>query len=437
MTLRLRRSSLLRHGALLLSCLPLGCLPPPEIVGGGLPTDGSEGTSIGDTSIGDTTDTTLGSADSSSSDGTPSDDSGGPIELTGSEWDLQFEPRVACEAIAPMPDGGAVIAVMSFDTHEGAVRRYDADGTLLWQRADGTRAEVVNALPDGRIVAGGMSSTDPPYRAALWVLSPEGDVQATYAPPSPPTPTDDTWIEDLAADSSSVAFVLQTQHFDGPVGDTTPPQGFKLGFAGLDLQPTWWATDFDAPWPNNSYAIVDLQRMASGSVRTIEGWAGVRTRQLSITGAVESVSGFPNDQSSQWLAAGDPGVVIEEIVESYYVPPFGFHLWGLEELPGLDITIPASDLGLDPPWVQVPGVHHHDGLLFVHSMENKTIMWVTKLDEDGAPLYQGVLDNELGGHFDTREVTQGVDRSFFVCGTRNEADGTGMRGFLLRRFPRW
>ena len=400
-------------GASLLCIASLGCAPPPESVGFGLSTDEGDGSSSGAPPEGTSTDT---GADEST---------GEPHVGPEPKWEVLLEHRTACHAAEPMPDGGVAIIAESYDTHEIVLHRYAPDGTISWQQSGGSKSFSMDVLPDGRIVVGGSSSEDP-NRAAVWLLSPEGDVLATYVPPPPELPEDQTWVSMIDADPSGVAFVVQ--HYRA-VTDYEQPD-YELAFADLDLEPHWWLADFkqvdleEGVFTLNQ--VMDVQLGAMGSIRTLEYGSPDRIRSFSPTGELESE--MPLDyRLDARLAEGAPGVLLEDTDEVY-------RLRGLEERPDLDVELRYDEIGVDPPGIGWLKVYHDGGnVLVADTKDIRHALWVSQLDADGTPIDERTLDPGMDDDMTFVASAPGPDDSVYFCGYYSEQD----RGFLARRYPAW
>lgn len=415
MTIRLARPFVTHGVAALLTTLSLGCLPLPESLGEGLVTDdgpGSDGSS--------TTSTPDPSSTGEASEGT----SDGANHEPDPEWELELETDTACQAVEPMPDGGVVAIVEILDgSGVRMLRRYAPDGTLLWEQPAGAAYFSISTLPDGRIVAGG--STGDPNRAAVWMLSPEGEVQAFYEPPAPGSSEVKTWVDMVDATPSHVAFVVvrfqPKEMFD---------YAFELAFADLDLEPSWWRTDFVGELGVST--ILYTQLAASGSVRTLEVQGSRRLRTFTPTGDLESEEPLPFEPGENYpaLSQGDPGILIEDVLAT------GYRLRGLEERPGFEVILDSEELGMDPPGLGLLQAYHHDGgLLVANTADTRHSIWVSQLDAEGTPIYARTLESMVGEYLFLFAVAPGHDGSVYLCGSQSSESGLQHNGFLLRRYP--
>jgi len=400
--------TLLLRSPLIASLLLLGCSPLPESVGEGLET-GDGGDPSGEGLTADTN----GSEDTAAGDDTVEDD-------PEPKWELLFESDTRCTDLAVMPDGG-VIMLLRNTTAEGPgaerrLRRYTPDGTLAWQRPDGTEMLDMTTLPDGRILVGGAVS-EAPRQAALWLLSPEGEVEATYVQPLDGT-GDDALVTSVAAAPSGVAFIVV--HLDDESPSDYIPLRYEAASAGLDLVPLWWIPEVDALAAN----LHSVQIAASGSIRTLQlefTPESGRMRTFSAAGVLEDDEVVP---SWATFAVGEPGVVLG-------YDAAGLHVQGLTEAPELGDHLFEVELS---NW---PSAYHQDGLFIGSAVPGSTAAWVRRLDVDGTQVYERTFAPSEGPQVLLNLVVPGPDESVYLCGAEIDEGGHDPRGFLSRRYPLW
>lgn len=396
-----------QRAPLLASILLLGCVPPPESLGEGLDTDTDTGAEEG-----------IGSGSSAgpvSADWTDGTDEIDPEP----KWELVFDEFSMCKDLALMPDGGAVVFLGTRDA-EGLItghelRRYAANGTLLWQRPQGTDIVDVTTLPDGRILIGG-SESEAPRQAALWLLAPNGELEASYVHPLDGT-QDDALVTSVAASPSGVAFVIL--HLDDTSESPFDASRYEAGFAGSDLVPQWWAPEADG----HAMQLYGVQIAASGSIRTLQlEYEAEATRMLTY-----SATGVPEGDEivspTILFAGGEPGVL-------FGLDETGLRVQGLEEATFGQLLF-VEDFG------SFPGGYHQDGLLIGGNAPGGIGVHVIQLDVDGSQRYIRTFAPIEGPYVSLYGAAPGPEESLYLCGAELDEGGANSRGFLSRRYPLW
>lgn len=396
------------RSSLVASLLLLGCVPLPESLGDGLDTDSD---ASGPGSSGDE------GLDSGSSAETAAEDGDDQLEPEP-RWDILFDGS-RCTGLAVVPDGGPVVLIGGPDA-DGFVagrelRRYAADGTLSWQREDGTDLVDVATLPDGRIVIGG-SVSESPRQAALWLLTPEGDLEASYVQPLDGT-GDDALVTRVATSASGVGFVVL--HLDPDSVSSFEPTRYETGLAGLDLVPQWWTPEVDGQAAQR----YGVEIAASGSLRTLQlEFEPQLTRMLtySASGVLE---GDEEVSPTIEAAEGEPGVLLG-------LDDAGLRIRGLEEAMFGQILVP-QDFG------SFPVAYHRDGLFIGGAAAGGLGSVVVRLDDEGNQLYLRTFSSFVNPYVLVRGIAPAPDESIYLCGVEAEDGGQDPRGFLSRRYPLW
>jgi hypothetical protein len=400
--------TLLPRSPLLASILLLGCVPPPESLGEGLDTDTG---SSADEGIGSGS-----SAGSVSADGTDESDEIDPEP----KWELVFDEFTMCTDLALTPDGGVAV-LLAYPDADGFIagrelHRYAADGTLLWQWADGTDLVDVTTLPDGRMLIGG--GTSPAQRqAALWLLAPDGGLEASYVQPLDGT-QDEALVRSVAASSSNVAFVIVHMDSTSPTND---PTRYETGLAGLDLVPQWSTPEVDAK--AEMLELHSVQLTASESIRTLQfefEMEMTRMRTYSTTGVLESDAIV---SPMLTFAAGEPGVLIG-------YDDAGLHVQGLQGATFGQLLFAES-------FDSFPVGYHHDGLLIGGSAPESLGVRILRLDIDGTQRYTRTLAPIEGPYAYLHNAVPGPEESVYLCGTEFDENATNRRAFVSRRYPLW
>jgi len=371
--------------------------------GGGSAEDGS--------AEGDSTDGV--SAEGASAEGASADEaSGGAGDPDAPLWSHTFELDSMVSNVTSMPDGGVALIEIHWDTYEYWLSRRAADGSELWRvELEGAWLDSVTALPDDRLLVGGVRHAIEDSRAIVWRLSTTGEVEVTREHVLSGLGADPT-LDGLALGDGGVAYLVNNSSPE--LDDAT------LVWADLELAPQW-------SWNGFPGYVADVAVMPTGEILTLEGLSFEDGTDLLRTFTAD---GTPTDeQVVPWgsFAADQPLVQIDSSEDD------SIRIHGVADTAALDIVLPQD------PLVIVPWVTHNHGHVGVAGVADAgRQLTLLQLDASGVELRAVTRPPLHRDYVQPTDVAIAPDGSIYISGFEKAGELPGLApeyGFLLKLPP--